>query len=475
MNFYGSWSNLRVRQSLLAGRNAPCGGCVLFSNARTDIAAKTNDHGSGKPSYAVNPTRRLSRQGYKARMPLESKKGDYLAIVENCYEVQANDERWIGDVLDSMRSVFDLGGGLTFTLYQELGDRAKAVTLSTRGVSSLFHRIGVPAVERFRGESYERYFYPRQPVTLASPIIAKMGRPAQLAFRAACNAVGADDLLGMLGYPAPGWIFAVGLIVGRGREVTPAVRSTLHRIRIHLEAGERLRLLAPEHAVAVLSSEGKLLHLQKPLGEDVGFEPLVQQTKIISRLRTKRERFKDDALKVWNALVEGEWSVVERVDTDGKRLYFAFENAPQSRAYRALTPREATVLDQSIQGLPGKYVAYSTGLRSSRVSEHLLSAANKLGFRTRHDLLRVASALRATRRYHLLAGNLTASEQEVLRLVKLGLSNREIAGERKTSIWTIANQVASLLRKTGVDGRRGLVAVEVGVEKQEHGPTSLRR
>ncbi|MFT3924371.1 MAG: LuxR C-terminal-related transcriptional regulator [Myxococcales bacterium] len=400
-------------------------------------------------------------------MPPNSRKGDYLSVVESCYEAQTSDERWIGNVLDSIGTVLDLGGGMTFTLYKEHGDRAKVETLLTRGVHPAFHRIGTPLVERLRGESYERYFYPRQPVTLASPLVAKMGRVSQLGFRAVCSAMGADDLLGLLGYPAPGWIFALSLVVGRGREITPAVRSTLHRMRIHVESGERLRLLSPEQAVAVLSSEGKVLHLEGALGESGGSEPLVQHTKVIARLRTQRERFKDDALQVWNALVDGQWSVVERVDSDGKRLYFAYENAPQSRAYRALTPSEASVLDQSIQGLPGKYVAYSTGLQDSRISELLLSAANKLGFRTRHDLLRVASTLRASGRYHLLAGSLTSSEQEVLRLVKLGLSNREIADARKTSASTVAKQVASLLRKARVDGRRGLFAVDAGDDEPE--------
>lgn len=196
---------------------------------------------------------------------------------------------------------------------------------------------------------------------------------------------------------------------------------------------------------------------------------LVQQAKTISRVRLRSERTKDEALAVWTALVEGRWSVIERVDTDGKRLYFAYENSPQARAYRALTPSEATVLDQSVQGLPGKYVAYSTGLRSSRISEQLLSAATKLGFRSRHELLRVAAALRGTGRYQLLAGDLTPTEQEILRLVKLGMSNREIAQERRTSIKTIANQVSSVLRKAQVGGRRALLGVEADARDSEAG------
>jgi DNA-binding CsgD family transcriptional regulator len=52
---------------------------------------------------------------------------------------------------------------------------------------------------------------------------------------------------------------------------------------------------------------------------------------------------------------------------------------------------------------------------------------------------------------------LTQAEHEVLALVRNGLSNHEIAEARGTSINTVANQLASLLRKTGATNRRALL------------------
>lgn len=385
---------------------------------------------------------------------------DYLSIVEHCYESHPDDASWISRVVERANAVLDLGAGLCFYLYRERNHRVKVLHLQAVGAVSRGIHLGTPFLENMTGEPFRQYFYPRQPVTLASPIVAKLPLYQQFAFRTICSVMGTKDLLGMLGYPIPGYIFVMSIGVGSDHEVTSGTRAALQRIRIHVESGLRLRLLPPEQAVAVLSTEGKVLHLEEDLKERAKAEQLVHQAKTISRVRTRRERSKDDALQVWTALVEGRWSVVERADTDGKRMYFAYENAPQARAYRALTPSEATVLDQSIQGLPGKYVAYSTGLPSSRISEQLLSAANKLGFRTRNELVRVASSLRATGNYDLLAGDLTPAEDAVLRLVKKGLSNREIADLRQTSSRTIANQVSSLLRKVGVGGRRGLIGVE---------------
>lgn len=48
---------------------------------------------------------------------------------------------------------------------------------------------------------------------------------------------------------------------------------------------------------------------------------------------------------------------------------------------------------------------------------------------------------------------LTAAEREVTALLLEGASNAEIAATRRTSERTVANQVASILRKLGVAGR----------------------
>ncbi len=53
---------------------------------------------------------------------------------------------------------------------------------------------------------------------------------------------------------------------------------------------------------------------------------------------------------------------------------------------------------------------------------------------------------------------LSAVESEVVALVLQGHSNREIAVLRRTSVRTVANQVASVYRKLGVRSRLELVA-----------------
>jgi DNA-binding NarL/FixJ family response regulator len=52
---------------------------------------------------------------------------------------------------------------------------------------------------------------------------------------------------------------------------------------------------------------------------------------------------------------------------------------------------------------------------------------------------------------------LTAAERDVLGQIVSGASNEQIARARKSSVRTVANQVAALLRKLGADSRFDLI------------------
>ena len=53
--------------------------------------------------------------------------------------------------------------------------------------------------------------------------------------------------------------------------------------------------------------------------------------------------------------------------------------------------------------------------------------------------------------------DLSSAEADVLARLVRGQSNAEIAKARKTAVRTVANQVASLLRKTGASSRFELI------------------
>lgn len=54
---------------------------------------------------------------------------------------------------------------------------------------------------------------------------------------------------------------------------------------------------------------------------------------------------------------------------------------------------------------------------------------------------------------------LTPAEREVIHLVLDGLSNREIAAQRRTSVKTVANQLRCIYQRLGISSRYELAAL----------------
>jgi DNA-binding CsgD family transcriptional regulator len=55
--------------------------------------------------------------------------------------------------------------------------------------------------------------------------------------------------------------------------------------------------------------------------------------------------------------------------------------------------------------------------------------------------------------------SLTNAEREVARMAGAGMSNLAIARRRRTSVRTVANQIASVLRKLGIPSRAALATI----------------
>ena len=160
---------------------------------------------------------------------------------------------------------------------------------------------------------------------------------------------------------------------------------------------------------------------------------------------------------IWHSLLRGQCSLLQQGGRSDRR-YDLLENAPHSVDARALTEDEIAVLSDAASGRSVKLIAYSRGLVPPTVSLRLGSAASKIGVASGADLVRLAAVLGSVPQQIANAASLTNAETDILELLQRGLSNEEIATARARSVRTIANQVASLLRKTGSPSRRALLA-----------------
>ncbi|MBX3224765.1 MAG: helix-turn-helix transcriptional regulator [Labilithrix sp.] len=229
-------------------------------------------------------------------------------------------------------------------------------------------------------------------------------------------------------------------------------RRLLTRIALHLENGQRVRR-RPESVIAEVTASGRVIHREADAPPETLLEARVAR---VREARTRRRRTSGDALELWSALVCGRASLAPRV-AGNELCYLVLDNPPATHALRALSPSEIAVLSLASRGLSTKLVAYGLGITPSTVSARLASAAAKVGSLSRSDLVRTAALLAGDPRAELAVDALTVAERDILALLQRGLSNAQIARLRSRSVRTIANQVASLLRKTGSASRRALV------------------
>lgn len=207
------------------------------------------------------------------------------------------------------------------------------------------------------------------------------------------------DSVNVFGVDASG--HGVAIIANRRAPLAARLprRRMLSNLAAHLAAGARLRRRlsgsdATVGAEAVMSGDGRLLHAEGPAKTASGRDALARAAGVLgSASRTVTD---DEALSLWRALQAGRWSIVERFESDGRRILVARENLPRvAPAIAALSVRERQVLAELACGHSNKEIGYRLGLAPSTVATHLQGAAGKLGVSSPRELVTHARRIMA--------------------------------------------------------------------------------
>jgi DNA-binding CsgD family transcriptional regulator len=180
---------------------------------------------------------------------------------------------------------------------------------------------------------------------------------------------------------------------------TPNEARFWRRIGAHIAAGHRLRRrLGPSEAEssadAVLHPDGRALELAGDAIAD--HEALCHTVRALDQAKARDFRSGNcESVDLWHGLLAGRWSLVDRVDTDGKHYVLAVRNDPEADAPRVLSRREAQVASYIAQGHSHKFVSYELGIAVSTVGTHLRNALGKLGLSSQTELAWIYGTLRA--------------------------------------------------------------------------------
>jgi DNA-binding NarL/FixJ family response regulator len=405
---------------------------------------------------------------------------DLISAVEAAYELSATPQDWLDRLLAVAGPSLQIGGGITAYVY----DTRRPLTHWLEEVSV----YGLPA----ELAAIQRSFFTQADQTIISqihalagpisalPRLSRMSRFLQGPHEAALREVGAqfgfEDIVGINATEGSGRGLFINLFQPRKRELPPTLNGRLSRLAAHLSSAMRLRSKREKLLdAAVLSAEGRLLHAQGD-GVAAARARLSKAAKRIDQARSAKGRANADAsLSAWSALVEGRWSLVERLERDGKRLLIVYENAPELVDPRALSATERAVTRLVALGQSNKLVAYELGLPEGTVARALHTTMKKLGVASRVELIREVRELERSRPIEVegasglmvlkpclavdagALGQLTKAEREIALLLAEGMSNAEIARARAASARTVTHQLSGIFHKLQVTSRAQLV------------------
>ena len=131
---------------------------------------------------------------------------------------------------------------------------------------------------------------------------------------------------------------------------------------------------------------------------------------------------------------------------------------------RALTPREADLVEYVRLGYTNAQIALATGRSVSAVRNLLVRIFDKTGVRTRAQLVGGP----------LITSGLTRREREIVEKLRTGLTNREIGRDLGISTNTVRNTLARLFEKVGVSTRSELMGALAADDPERMGEPGTR-
>jgi DNA-binding CsgD family transcriptional regulator len=324
-------------------------------------------------------------------------RSNLLNAVEAAYQMSDTEEVWLAEVVDALRPHLDSGLGAFGWLYDASNfAELKFFHPTFRGVDP---KIAEALLAANSHPSTTLPLVRRHYATPAGPFSHSLGKnfAAYAGWHSIMPRVGVQDLLVLNGMDPNRRGCAVLAPRKTISRMSAPRRALLARVATHLSTGLRLwrRLKAtsveqhpgPE---ATLDSTGKIHHAVGAAAHAEQRNALQLAVRAMDRARGRLRRADpEEALRIWRAMVNGRWTLIDRFENDGRHYIVAHVNEPSAPVVRGLSARERQIAAWSATGHSNKLIAYELGIAASSVSTHLAHAIRTLGLRGVADLARV--------------------------------------------------------------------------------------
>lgn len=318
---------------------------------------------------------------------------DLIAAIEAAYDRSSDESAWLEGLVRTIAPSFNAGGATSALVYELLPKTEtrlrKVVSVGDRPLTlEDFRRMHDTAEVEKQHQAYRCDVF-----TLLSRVVGaeRCGQSIR------DSGMPGEDSLGLRANVTPNSGILLTSFVPRGFRIR--ARSLWTRFGAHVGAAARLRRnqpqTTPDAALAVLTPNGELEH---GTAETIAARAdLATAARSIDRARGRMRRVDPEgAGALWQAMVRGQWSLVDWFDHDGKRFLLAHDNRVETADRKELSERERQVVACAAMGHSNKLIAYDLGLSTGTVAVLLARAAKKLGVASRPALIHAYQEFLAT-------------------------------------------------------------------------------
>jgi DNA-binding CsgD family transcriptional regulator len=307
--------------------------------------------------------------------------GNLVRILEAAYRLDCNDEDWCRSLLVALAPELDCGAGLAAMSYRARAGRLNPLRLTT-------HHDSINLPELFTPEvlgSFPAQFVRRsmsQPWCVMTEIPGWSALPVHL-----LAPKGIVDFVTIVAAEKDGEGFNVHAPVPRRSAPPRGLRARLSDLARHIGSARHIRRRLGQSQpgmgclAAVLTTTGQLVHAETVRGDPAALDRLRAAVVALERARRKPG---DDVLRAWPSAIDGRWTLIDRIESEGRRYVVAVETR---EAVERLTLRESEIVGLAATGLSNKEIAFDLGIAHATVKVLIHRAATRLGLTTRQDLV----------------------------------------------------------------------------------------
>lgn len=317
----------------------------------------------------------------------------FVGAVELAYSQQESDALWLREIIEHLAPVMHAGLGVFGWFYdaRDLSDIKFMHPTLLDTPSGALEALHASLISEHRIEGFISEHYATPAGTVSGQLRDSFATYRPL--HDTLGPLGIRDIVTINGFDVDGRGIAINAFLPAPTALPPQRLSQLQQMAAHLISSSRLRRV-DDAREAVLDIDGKIQDATGEAKAPAARAALSLAARAVEAARGKLRRAEPaQALQTWRALVEGRWSVVDFVDTDGKRFLVARVNEPTPSANaRGLTKREHQIAALVGRGHSNKLIAYDLGLGEGTVASYLRRVIEKLGVSSRGEVIQLFAA-----------------------------------------------------------------------------------